>query len=209
MLEVATLKQTRIGRALSGTALRDPGNIAAVAVCAFLVYNQVIRAGFPPALANVGMAIPLCVNIVLFLIRRDPARTGNAFDALIAILGTFSISFMPRAPGYGPLVVAILLAGLALWLAALVHLGRSFGIAPADRGLKTTGPYHFIRHPVYAGELLTAFAVFAAAPRVGSAAVLGIWWFFQCWRMIREERVISGYEAYRARVRWRVFPGIW
>jgi protein-S-isoprenylcysteine O-methyltransferase Ste14 len=37
---------------------------------------------------------------------------------------------------------------------ALAALGRSFGFVAADRGLRASGPYAMVRHPVYASYLL-------------------------------------------------------
>ena len=34
-------------------------------------------------------------------------------------------------------------------------LGRSFGVAPANRGIVVRGPYSFVRHPIYTGYLIT------------------------------------------------------
>ncbi len=155
------------------------------------------------------MAVPMSVNMALFLVRREPTRTGNAFDALIAILGSFSISLMPQAHQTTAASAAVQVVGLMFWLWALTTLGRSFGIAPADRGLKTSGPYRLVRHPVYVGELIVSAGVVVANPTWLAAGTLALWWLLQCWRMVREERVISGYEGYRAATRWRVLPGVW
>ena len=41
---------------------------------------------------------------------------------------------------------------------ARVSLGRSIGYVPADRGIITSGPYEFVRHPIYSGLFVTLFA---------------------------------------------------
>src|SRR5436309_13739664 len=56
-----------------------------------------------------------------------------------------------QSPGYvawpeGGLVLVTLAAGLSL--VTLLTLGRLFGIRPAGRGLATSGPYRFVRHPM-------------------------------------------------------------
>jgi protein-S-isoprenylcysteine O-methyltransferase Ste14 len=76
------------------------------------------------------------------------------------------------------------------------------------------GPYAFVRHPGYtAGILIIA----ASGPALGSwlaAALVVIFSLpFLLHRAITEDRILqvelAGYSDYAARVRWRLFPGIW
>jgi len=43
--------------------------------------------------------------------------------------------------------------GLLIMLWALWSLGSSFAVAPAARKLIMSGPYRYLRHPMYAGEI--------------------------------------------------------
>lgn len=45
----------------------------------------------------------------------------------------------------------LVIAGYALATLALIELGRSFGISPANRGLIKGGIYRHFRHPMYVG----------------------------------------------------------
>jgi protein-S-isoprenylcysteine O-methyltransferase Ste14 len=84
-----------------------------------------------------------------------------------------------------------------------------------ERGHKVsdTGPYAYIRHPMYAAAL-----PFLA----GLPLLLGSWWGLLCalllvagfaWRAVQEERQLieqlEGYAAYAARVRYRFVPYLW
>jgi len=77
----------------------------------------------------------------------------------------------------------------------------------------STGPYRYVRHPMYASALLIS---------LGSALLLGSWvgvlfglllegMFAR--RAVREERVLQnglkGYDAYMAQVRYRLIPHVW
>lgn len=77
----------------------------------------------------------------------------------------------------------------------------------------TTGPYHYVRHPMYAGGLLLF---------LGTPLLLGSWYglllFLLCSaglpiRAIREERALReelpGYEAYMTQVKYRLIPYVW
>ena len=39
-------------------------------------------------------------------------------------------------------------------MAAKFSLARSFGLAPANRGVKSRGAYAFLRHPMYLGYVV-------------------------------------------------------
>src|SRR3977135_899238 len=73
--------------------LHDPGSLLAMAVMAFIFYNQVFKFGWPPSLPNVFSGGLIGLAIVLFAVRREPTAKGNAFDATLAIVGTFSMAF--------------------------------------------------------------------------------------------------------------------
>jgi len=60
-------------------------------------------------------------------------------------------------------------AGLIIFLLGL-HLGRNWGMPMSqkqDPELVTSGPYHYIRHPIYSGILLAM---------LGTAIALSIYW---------------------------------
>lgn len=63
--------------------------------------------------------------------------------------------------GAGPLAVAIQALAVLLMIWARVTFGlRSFHLAasPTEGGLVTRGPYHYLRHPIYAAVLYFVWA---------------------------------------------------
>jgi protein-S-isoprenylcysteine O-methyltransferase Ste14 len=77
----------------------------------------------------------------------------------------------------------------------------------------STGPYRYVRHPMYAGMLFYL---------VGAPLLLGSWWglLWGCgllalfaMRLLIEERTLreglEGYTEYARRVRYRLVPGVW
>jgi protein-S-isoprenylcysteine O-methyltransferase Ste14 len=84
-----------------------------------------------------------------------------------------------------------------------------------DRGqaVITTGPYSFVRHPLYFGALFYI---------AGTSLVLGSWWGLAAVPILAvlfgirigiEEKVLraglAGYDDYARRVRWRLVPLVW
>ncbi len=74
-----------------------------------------------------------------------------------------SVTSDPWLQGIG---LAIFVAGLGLAIWARIYIGRNWGTPMSmkiDPELVTTGPYHTIRHPIYAGIIIamagTAMAV--------------------------------------------------
>ncbi len=79
------------------------------------------------------------------------------------------------------------------------------------RGVTDRGPYRFVRHPLYTGEIVSALGLAIAS---GTAAGFGIWLAIvgmQVYRAVREEQVLlaalPGYRDYRSRTA-ALMPGL-
>ena len=108
------------------------------------------------------------------------------------------------------------LAGSLIWWTASVNtfLSRQVRIQE-ERGhhAVTTGPYHYVRHPMYDGVILFIICI----PLIlGSAwALLPAGWIAVLFvvrtaledKTLREE--LTGYREYADKVRYRLLPGIW
>ncbi len=150
-------------------------------------------------------------NLLLawFYMKREPARR---YDRVGMWLGLVA-ALLPTTVYSGPSPWYLLIPGLvgyALILWSLAVLGKRFGIAPADRGLTSRGPYQLIRHPMYLGELAFRAALLLSSSNLPVDILLFILLTgIQCWRIQCEERWISGYGCYARVVPWRLIPGIW
>lgn len=130
-------------------------------------------------------------------------RTGLVLGVAAAFLPIFAETNLDATSS---IWVGIGIVGELLIFWSLISLGRRFGIGPADRGLVESGPYLFIRHPMYTGELLLRLALSAGS---GTAWLLiPLMLSIQVMRAFREERIIAGYDEYAQRVPWRFLPGI-
>ena len=149
---------------------------------------------------------------VLFLVRR-PTNTISfrAVAWIAAPIGSFAMLLARPVGGGLPHLACELvqLAGLLLALASLGTLGRSFGIVAANRGVKTRGPYRFVRHPAYAGYFISYVGYVAENPSALNVGLLCLSTAFQLVRIREEERLLVGdpaYSAYRRTVRRRLIP---
>jgi len=170
-----------------------------------------ILAGFSAA-ANSSLlawlSVPYYLTLAFLYTRRRPASRWNRTGLWLGLIAAFlPMASYPRTIPW-PLTL-FGLAGYALIFWSLLALGRSFGIAPADRGLVTNGPYRFVRHPMYLGELAFRCALVAASLTIGNIALMLVMAAFQVARIFLEERIIDGYEDYIGETRWRFIPGVW
>ncbi len=99
--------------------------------------------------------------------------------------------------------------GLFLVLWSMLSLGSSFSIAPAARRLVIRGPYRFIRHPMYAGEILSLSGAYIASLAPWNLCVLAVFIASIYMRIVAEETLFKNYSIYAHSVKWRLVPGVW
>ncbi len=141
------------------------------------------------------------------------------FMAWLVLMPLDAVRFhWSHMPGWLHVAGAILLVG-SFWLFFATFRENSY-LSPAvrlqrERGqaVVSTGPYRYVRHPMYAGVI-----PFTA----GTALLLGSWCGLLlgsilivsvAYRAVREERLLRselpGYDAYMARVKYRLIPHLW
>jgi protein-S-isoprenylcysteine O-methyltransferase Ste14 len=86
------------------------------------------------------------------------------------------------------------------------------GIHRSTQALQITGPYRWVRHPVYLGWIMAVFAAaHMTADRLLFAAISSFYLAIAVpWEERALERDFPGeYAAYRQRVRWRIVPYVY
>lgn len=157
-----------------------------------------------PLLRALAYASIFVALLLVFLPARVLDATGVSRPAGVGI---------PQAAG---LALLLLGAALAAWCVVVFALRGRGTPAPFDppRRLVTSGPYRFVRNPMYSGAVL---ALAGAALFYGSAALLGyaalFWFAAHLLVVVYEEPALNrsfgaAYEVYRARTgRWWPRPG--
>jgi protein-S-isoprenylcysteine O-methyltransferase Ste14 len=154
--------------------------------------------------------------VVLTVVRRRARLVDRSFAA--AVMTTMSLAGPPllRASEVTPIapdgLTAIISAfGLMVVIVGKMALGRSFGVAPANRGIVVRGPYGFVRHPIYTGYLITHTGFVLANPAPWNIAIILVADAALVVRALMEERVLKAdveYQGYCQRVGWHLVPWI-
>ncbi len=114
-------------------------------------------------------------------------------------------------------IIGDIFVGLGLFIVFLVFKENSFTSGTieveANQKVISTGPYAFIRHPMYAGAFIML---------IGVPLALGSFWGLLIiiplvsviiWRLLDEEKILkknlSGYLEYQKKVNYRLIPHIW
>lgn len=163
------------------------------------------------------LAISECLPVALILFRRPGSMTKEPLPFVYAFLGTASPLLVRPASGGFTLIPEAIIAGLmtlgvGVNIVAKLALWRSFGLAPANRGIRNGGPYRLIRHPMYLGYFLTQVGFLLGNFTVGNLLKYGVTWTVQLLRIREEEKFLMTDESYRelaSRVRYRVVPGLY
>jgi protein-S-isoprenylcysteine O-methyltransferase Ste14/uncharacterized membrane protein (UPF0127 family) len=166
--------------------------------------------------ATMPIVVQELLLVGLFLTRRrSHATSDRPFDWLVGMAGTF-LPLLLR-PGEAPSPAAgigsiIELVGLLLATIAIASLGRSIGVVPANRGVKISGAYRIVRHPIYAAHITTYLGYLIAYPTTKNLIIVGTTFAALLVRARAEELLLANedtYAAYLGRVRWRLIPYVY
>jgi protein-S-isoprenylcysteine O-methyltransferase Ste14 len=147
------------------------------------------------------------------------ALTAIAFFGWFAIMGLDAVRFRwSRFPSWLQGIGAVAL--LASFYIFFLTFRENSYLSPAvrvqtERGqtVVSTGPYRYVRHPMYAGFILfalgTALLLGSAWGLLGALLLIGM----VAWRAVHEEQVLEaelkGYREYKQQVRYRFVPHVW
>jgi protein-S-isoprenylcysteine O-methyltransferase Ste14 len=154
--------------------------------------------------------------VVLTILRRRASIVDRSPGAAVVTAASLVGPVLLRTaqgPGLLPDVATVVISavGLIVVIAGKITLGRSFGIVPANRGVVIAGPYGIVRHPIYAGYVLTHVGFACAYPTAWNVALVVLTDAALMIRALYEERVLAGdrvYQTYCRRVAWHVVPGV-
>jgi protein-S-isoprenylcysteine O-methyltransferase Ste14 len=191
-------------------------SIALAGLWLFFAWSSVAawhKNGRPSGLGSVALEL---LVVVLFIVRRAPKATSRVPLDWLVTIGAFAV-LAARPIGGDPTPASWVFEGVqfvglagALW--SLLSLGRSFGLVPANRGLRTGGPYGLVRHPLYAFYFVSWTGYLLENPVVRNILVFSVAFVCQLLRMQREEvflRQDTAYQAYSTAVRYRVLPRVY
>jgi protein-S-isoprenylcysteine O-methyltransferase Ste14 len=152
-------------------------------------------------------------------LRRGPAVAtsgsltahGAAFAATSLPLALPLFHGAPSAPGRQALADVLLIGGTGWAVWSLRYLDRSVSVLAQARALVVQGPYRWVRHPLYMGELVSSLGLAIA---LNSYPALALWLALcglQVYRAVREEQVLvqalPAYRSYRSRTA-ALLPGV-
>ncbi|HEY7188337.1 MAG TPA: isoprenylcysteine carboxylmethyltransferase family protein [Vicinamibacterales bacterium] len=141
---------------------------------------------------------------------------------LAAFFASIALAALDRRYGFSPVapwvtvlgnLVVVLSFLFIFWVTKVNSYAASNIRVEMNQTVIDTGPYAYVRHPMYAGAVWLF---------VGMPLALGSWWPIGLmvlvvpvllWRLLDEERILvrdlPGYREYRQRVRYRLIPGVW
>jgi protein-S-isoprenylcysteine O-methyltransferase Ste14 len=177
--------------------------------------------------------------ISLYLIRKDPAllarrMSGGPFaekepvqklimsGTSLGFIGLLVLSAIDHRLGWSDMSASLAIAGDVIlvlgWLGIyVVFRENSFASATiesaADQRVISTGPYAWVRHPMYAAALVMLLGIPLALGSYWGVIIVVALVPLLIWRLTDEERFLAqnlpGYREYQGRVRYRLLPLIW
>ncbi len=154
--------------------------------------------------------------LLIVIRRRSASLSSQPFDWALSFSAVSAPLLLTTPAAANPFIPAavtttLMLAGLLVQISGKAALWRSFGLVPANRGVRTRGLYRVVRHPIYAGYTLTHIGFLIGFPSLRNALLYAAVLAIEVARLLREEALLKrdpAYVDYAARVRYRLLPGI-
>ena len=164
--------------------------------------------------------IAYLVILAMTVVMRAPpiGRPRGAEPRISALIGTFLITTVVFFPRHQLSLTAelfssiLIFAGDGLAVVSLMQIRRSFSIMPEARKFVFSGPYRFVRHPLYLAEGIATIGGVMQFLSVWTVTLLLVQIFFQFRRIQNEEAILTAtfpqYAVYRKKTS-RLIPGIY
>ncbi len=190
------------------------GNVILALLWGKFALNAYHRWAQTRSLILLGLVLYNTLLVTVTIARRPSISTSTQIKDWLAAVLTVAISLVLRPEEwphpFGQVAGSLLQgAGLMIMTVALMTLGRSFGVVAANRGIKRSGPYSWVRHPLYAGELVffTGFLLTNFSP-YNLIAWAGVLYGLVMRSWVEEDLLCQdpGYQAYMKAVPYSFFP---
>lgn len=141
--------------------------------------------------------------------RRRIPLTGLGPVTVLMSVGIFrDENLAVRSPVLEAIGAVVLAFGITLAVWARVHLGRNWGMPmsqKADAELVTSGPYRFVRHPIYSGLLAGVLGTALVTNLIDLIIVVVLGAYFYYSAFMEEKNLTAtfpaAYPAYRTRTK--------
>ncbi|WP_342710735.1 methyltransferase [Bradyrhizobium sp. B124] len=159
------------------------------------------------------------VVLGLLVMTRPPAKAlaDGWLPRMAAFVGTYmpwTIGFFGETDKALPNLASTIcvLIGMFMMFVTIRHLGKSFSLVPQARSVVQTGPYRWIKHPLYLAEEIAIFGVVLKVISPVTLALFVLHIGVQVCRIYYEEDLLRRncpeYASYEAS-RWRLIPYVW
>jgi protein-S-isoprenylcysteine O-methyltransferase Ste14 len=181
------------------------------ALCAYSSYRHFLVSR---SIQSFGILAVNSLFLGLFLTRRPAVAESSSLSLWVLGFAGTALPLLLRpsdVPGFARLGTVIQVAGMILVVAGLLSLRRSFGVVPGNRGIRVGGLYRFVRHPIYVSEIVAVLGAVLLNPALANWLLWACECGLQVARALAEENLLLSdpeYRAYRARVRYRLVPGL-
>lgn len=215
------------------------GLAALIAIMAALIFISAATLNYWQAWLFLAVYFTCSLAITLYLMNKDPAllqrrmRGGPTAErkttqkiimalASLGFIGLLVVAALDHRLGWSHVPLPLELIGDAMVALGFLGVLRVFKEntytsstveLAADQRVIATGPYAFVRHPMYAAALIMLVGIPIALGSSVGLIIFSALGGVVIWRLLDEEKFLaanlSGYREYQQKVQCRLIPGVW